>query len=221
MSFGVSLLVDNSASSIPNSTVARKRRRTAPPLGGFAPAGSRPSAAPDRYAILPPGIPRMQMCRLRQRVFLFTQLDPQSIPSITALKTPLNWLYRKPRGERSVSIERAEHAEMSSQARFPGRCAHSETLNEVGRVEASTASYGLPGGPRSLSRIIGVSPTGTATRLARPIAKGEPIPQNSPFARQDRQTAPAHAGNLSLRWQIDLMCISPSTTLAVSMLRGR
>ena len=210
MSFGVSLLVDNSASSIPNSTAARKRRRTAPPLGGFAPAGSRPSAAPDRYAILPPGIPRMQMCRLRQRVFLFTQLDPQSIPSITALKTPLNWLYRKPRGERSVSIERAEHAEMSSQARFPGRCAHSETLNEVGRVEASTASYGLPGGPRSLSRIIGVSPTGTATRLARPIAKGEPIPQNSPFARQDRQTAPAHAGNLSLRWQIDLMCISPS-----------
>src|SRR3546814_15721808 len=36
---------------------ARSEERKAPPLGGFAPAGSRPAAAPDRYAILPPGIP--------------------------------------------------------------------------------------------------------------------------------------------------------------------
>src|SRR3546814_11277872 len=36
---------------------ARSEGRKAPPLGGFAPAGSRPAAAPDRFAILPPGIP--------------------------------------------------------------------------------------------------------------------------------------------------------------------
>src|SRR3546814_2011604 len=35
---------------------ARSEGRKAPPLGGFAPAGSRPAAAPDRFAILPPGI---------------------------------------------------------------------------------------------------------------------------------------------------------------------
>src|SRR3546814_17036978 len=35
---------------------ARSDGRKAPPLGGFAPAGSRPAAAPDRVAILPPGI---------------------------------------------------------------------------------------------------------------------------------------------------------------------
>src|SRR3546814_5159189 len=32
---------------------ARSEGRKAPPLGGFAPAGSRPAAAPDRFAILP------------------------------------------------------------------------------------------------------------------------------------------------------------------------
>src|SRR3546814_15870527 len=36
---------------------ARSEGRKAPPLGGFAPAGSRPAAAPERFAILPPGIP--------------------------------------------------------------------------------------------------------------------------------------------------------------------
>src|SRR3546814_4180936 len=36
---------------------ARSEGRKAPPLGGFAPAGPRPAAAPDRFAILPPGIP--------------------------------------------------------------------------------------------------------------------------------------------------------------------
>src|SRR3546814_10830757 len=36
---------------------ARSEGRKAPPLGGFAPAGSRPAAAPDRFAILPPRIP--------------------------------------------------------------------------------------------------------------------------------------------------------------------
>src|SRR3546814_17673125 len=36
---------------------ARSEGRKAPPLGGFAPAGSRPAAAPDRFAILTPGIP--------------------------------------------------------------------------------------------------------------------------------------------------------------------
>jgi len=35
---------------------------------GLRPAGSRPSAAPDRYAILPPGIPKMS--RLRRHAFV-------------------------------------------------------------------------------------------------------------------------------------------------------
>ena len=37
--------------------VKREEEKKAPPLGGFAPAGSRPSAAPARFAVLPPGIP--------------------------------------------------------------------------------------------------------------------------------------------------------------------
>src|SRR3546814_5779251 len=43
-----------------------------------SPAGSRPSAAPDRYAILPPGIPTLS--RLRRRAFVDLGYDVTVTP---------------------------------------------------------------------------------------------------------------------------------------------
>tara|TARA_B100000408_G_scaffold114296_1_gene91551 strand:- start:142 stop:330 length:189 start_codon:yes stop_codon:yes gene_type:complete len=47
-------------------------------LLGLRPAGSRPSAAPDRYAILPPGIPTMS--RLRRHAFVDLEYRPTVTP---------------------------------------------------------------------------------------------------------------------------------------------
>src|SRR3546814_3522332 len=53
-------------------------------------------------------------------------------------------LPEKPGGEDSDQSERAGQAEMSPQARFPGRWASFQTFGKVGEGSAGMALYGLP-----------------------------------------------------------------------------
>src|SRR3546814_19845602 len=54
--------------ALPSAGLGRRRNEEKRRLLGLRPAGSRPSAAPERVTILPPGIPTLS--RLRRRAFV-------------------------------------------------------------------------------------------------------------------------------------------------------
>ncbi len=97
-------------------SLTEKRR-----LLGLRHAGSRPLAAPDRFAILPPGIPMMS--RLRQRAFVCLGYGAAVAPLSPAHRQdpPSKWLSRKAERIGRAPIERAGEAKTSPQARFPAR----------------------------------------------------------------------------------------------------
>src|SRR3546814_18916790 len=96
--------------------VRRRRKEEKRRLLGLRPAGSRPSAAPDRYAILPPGIPTLS--RLRRRAFVdlgygvtVTPLQPaphQAQPSKMAFQKTqaAMWAFRSRENGRASGRER-------------------------------------------------------------------------------------------------------------------
>src|SRR3546814_12897657 len=87
---------------------ARSEGRNAPPLGGFAPAGSRPAAAPDRFALLPPGLPPAEPASPARYLLdsgSFTLCAPAATPSPAA--TP-HFAYPTSQADRATDTARGK-----------------------------------------------------------------------------------------------------------------
>ena len=133
----------------------RRRKEEKHRLLGLRPAGSRPSATPDRYAILPPGIPTMS--RLRRRAFVdlgygvtVTPLSPahhQAQPSKMAFQKSQAdmWAFRSRGPERRKRPHRGD---------FRPAQPHSGRRPGVSASEPPMALYGLPRAARFFRREI-------------------------------------------------------------------
>jgi len=118
VSFGVALPVDNSSPTAP----ARLKKKKSTASWGFRPAGSRPSAAPDRYAILPPGIPMMSRLRRHPLVPIGMIATIALLSSAHRLNQPLPMAFQKSQADRAACNRGGqEERKRFRQGRFPGR----------------------------------------------------------------------------------------------------
>ncbi|WP_275227542.1 hypothetical protein [Novosphingobium album (ex Liu et al. 2023)] len=122
-------------------SLTEKRR-----LLGLRPAGSRPSAAPDRFAILPPGIPMMS--RLRRHAFYWCVEFAE--PSRSSIQRRVQRHRRRLAFQKSQADSAAIHSRGQGRRKRPDwrdfRAAqpHFERLEGFGTIERSMPLYGLP-----------------------------------------------------------------------------